>query len=213
MKAPAFLLRLCLATAIGCCTLALLGRAQNPPPAKPEKKYVAYKITRGDRLAISVLGEPDLRVGGVRVEAIGTISLPLIKDIRLVGLTIAEAQDAIGKAYREGRFLRDPQVTVTVEEYAPRTVIVNGKVNIQGRHEIPPDSEFTIRELIAKAGGFGDTARSSAVKVTRTLPDGTLKTFTLDVESAIKGKSSATSTDAGFVLEPDDIVYVPEKII
>jgi polysaccharide export outer membrane protein len=188
-------------------------RAQAPPAGKQEKKYVAYKITRGDRLSVSVLGEPDLRVGGVRVEAIGTINLPLIQDTRLVGLTIAEAQDAVAKAYREGRFLRNPQVTVTVEEYAPRTVIVSGKVNAPGRHEIPPDTEFTIKELIFKAGGFGDTARSSAVRVTRTMPDGTPKIFTLDVESAIKGKSNATSKDAGFVLEPDDIVYVPEKII
>lgn len=190
-----------------------LAVAQVPPAAKSEKKYVPYRITRGDRLTVSVLGEPDLRVGGIRVEAIGTVILPLIKDIRVVGLTIAEAQDTVAKAYREGRFLRDPQVNVTVDEYAPRTVIVSGKVNIQGRQEIPPDTELTIKELIFKAGGFGDTARSREVRVTRTLPDGTLKVFTLDVESAIKGKTSASAKDAGFVMEPDDIVYVPEKII
>lgn len=188
-------------------------QAPVPPAPKQEKKYVPYRITRGDRLTVSVLGEPDLRVGGIRVEAIGTVILPLIKDIRVVGLTIAEAQDAVAKAYREGRFLRDPQVNVTVDEYAPRTVIVSGKVNIQGRQEIPPDTELTIKELIFKAGGFGDTARSKEVRVTRTLPDGTLKVFTLDVESAIKGKTAASAKDAGFVMEPDDIVYVPEKII
>jgi polysaccharide export outer membrane protein len=86
-------------------------------------------------------------------------------------------------------------------------------VNIQGRQEIPPDTEFTIKELIFKAGGFGDTAKSKEVRVTRTLPDGTLKVFTLDVESALKGKTTASAKDAGFVMEPDDIVYVPEKII
>jgi len=205
----------CLILAAGVLAVpaATVLHSQPAPTKKEEKVYVAYKITRGDRLSVSLLGEPDLRVGGLRVEAIGTVNLPLIKDIRLVGLTIAEAQAAIGKAYREGRFLRDPQVTVTVDEYAPRTVIVSGKVNIQGRQEIPPDSEFTIKDLIFKAGGFGDTAKSTAVKVTRTMPDGTLKIFTLDVESAIKGKSNATTKDAGFVLEPDDTVYVPEKII
>lgn len=207
--------------ALGClllgCSLfsgsAALAATPVPAAPKQQKDFVPYRITRGDRLTISVLGEPDLRVGGIRVEAIGTVILPLVKDVRLVGLTIAEAQEAIGRAYREGRFLRDPQVTVTVEEYAPRTVLVSGKVNIQGRQEIPPDTKFTITDLIGKAGGFTETARSSAVRVTRTLPDGTLKTVILDVESAMKGKSSASASDAGFLLEPDDIIYVPEKII
>lgn len=203
---------LLLAACLLAAGLAAPVAGQAPAAPKEEKKYIAYKITRGDRLTISVLGEPDLRIGGVRVEAIGTVSLPLIKDIRLVGLTIAEVQQAIARAYRDGRFLRDPQVTVTVEEYAPRTVIVSGKVNIQGRQEIPPDTEFTIKELIFKAGGFSDTAKGSAVRVTRTMPDGSLKVFTLDVESAIKGRSSSTAQDAAFVMEPDDIVYVPEKI-
>lgn len=204
------LLPLCL-WAVG-ASLPAVGQTQPAAAPKEEKKYVAYRISRGDRLSINVLGEPDLRVGGVRVEALGTVNLTLIKDIRLVGLTIGEAQAAIAQAYREGRFLRDPQVSVTVDEYAPRVVIVSGKVNIQARQEIPPDTEFTIKDLIFKAGGFADTARAKEVKVTRTMPDGTLKTFILDVESAIKGKINATAKDASFVLEPDDIIYVPEKI-
>jgi len=61
--------------------------------------------------------------------------------------------------------------------------------------------------------GFTETARGTAVKVTRTMPDGSTKVFTLDVDSAIKGKDKSTSGDAAFVLEPDDIIYVPEKII
>ena len=143
----------------------------------------------------------------------GTVNLVLVKEVRLAGLTILEAEAAVAKAYQDGRFLRSPRVTITVEEYAPRTVIVSGKVNIQGRQEIPPNAEFTLKDLIFKAGGFTDTARSSAVKVTRTLPDGTQKYFILDVESGIKGRANSSSKDASFVLEPDDVVYVPEKLI
>jgi polysaccharide export outer membrane protein len=207
--------RLCtaLVALVSCAPSLGVAQSKAVPAPKEEKIYVPYKITRGDRLSVDVHGETDLRVGGIRVEAMGTVNLRLIKDIRVVGLTISEAQAAIAQAYRDGRFLRNPQVAVTVDEYAPRTVIVSGKVNIVGRQEIPPDTEFTIKDLIYKAGGFSDTARSSAVKVTRTMPDGTLKTFVLDVESAIKGKSNATSKDASFVLEPDDMIYVPEKII
>ena len=137
----------------------------------------------------------------------------LFRSVRLTGLTVSEAEAVVVKAYQEGKFLRSPRVTIIVEEYAPRTVIVSGKVNIQGRQEIPPNAEFTIKDLIFKAGGFTDTARSSAVKVTRTLPDGTQKYFILDVESGIKGRANSSSKDASFVLEPDDVVYVPEKLI
>src|SRR5207244_1285687 len=87
------------------------------PVPKSEKKFVPYRITRADRIAVSVLGEPELSAGGKRVEAMGTINLPLIQEIRLVGLTIAEAQEAIAKKYREERYLRNPVVSVTVEDY------------------------------------------------------------------------------------------------
>ena len=197
---------------LACVVLASSAGAATPAPAvKTEKKYVPYKITRGDTLSVSVLGEPDLSVAQKRVEPTGTVSLPLIQNVRLHGLTINEAQDAICRAYRDGRFLRNPVVTVTVEVYSPRRVIVGGKVNNTGSHEIPADVEFTIKELIAKAGGFSDTARGTKVTVTRMMPDGKPHVFTLDVESALKGRAS--NNDAEFVLEPEDTIYVPEKII
>jgi polysaccharide biosynthesis/export protein len=190
---------------------ALAGQA--PIVAKAEKKFVAYRITRGDTVSVNVFGEPDLSGGGKRVEAVGTINLPHIGDVRLVGLTIKEAQESIEKAYREGRILRNPTVTVVIENYAPRVVRISGKINTTGPFEIPPDTEMTISELIFKANGFQETAKGTAVRVTRTMPDGSLKVFTLDVESAMKGKTKATPEGAAFVLEPDDLVFVPEKII
>jgi len=192
---------------------ALTSRAQGAASATEERKAAPYRITRGDRISISILGEPELKVTGTRVEPVGTVNLVLIKEVNLSGLTIAEAEAKVAKAYQDGRYLRSPRVNITVDEYAPRTVIVSGKVNIQGRQDIPPNSEFTIKDLIFKAGGFTDTARSSAVKVTRTMPDGTQKYFILDVESGIKGRANSNSKDASFVLEPDDVVYVPEKLI
>ncbi len=199
--------------AVGVLLQQPLVSAQIPVTPKSDKKYVAYKITRGDTVSVGILGEQELSAGGKRVEATGSINMALIGNVRLVGLTIAEAQEAIAKKYRDERYLRNPQVNVTVEVYAPRTVIISGKVNNPGRPEIPADTEMSIKDLILKAGGFGETARGTRVTVTRTMPDGTLKTFTLDVESALKGRAAANSGDAAFVLEPDDIIYVPEKII
>lgn len=189
--------------------------APSAAPQRNEKKYVPYRITRGDILSIEVLasGEREFTAGQKRVEATGSINLLYIQEIQLVGLTIAEAQESIAKAYRDGRFIRNPVVNVTVETYAPRVVRISGKVNSQASFEIPPDGEMTIMELIFKANGFQETARGTDVRVTRIMPDGSLKVITLDVESAMKGRLKTPSGDAAFVLQPDDVVYVPERII
>lgn len=188
--------------------------AQSPAPAvAAEKKFVPYRITRGDILSISVLGESDLTVGQKRVESTGTINLAYVGDVRLVGLTLKEAQELLQKAYIDGRVLRSPTINVVVDQYAPRVVRISGMVNQQGPIELPPDGEMTIAELISKAGGFRETARGTAVRVTRTLPDGTTRTEELDVESAIKGKQRRTTGQGAFLLEPGDVVYVPEKVI
>lgn len=188
-----------------------------PLPTMPrldDKKVIAYRITRGDRLAVSVYGEPDLTSGNHRVEARGTINLQLVGDVRVVGMTISDAAAAIAKAYQDERFLRNPEVTVTVEEYSPRFVNVMGHVKFPARVDLPPEQQMTIKDVIMKCGGFDDTARGTAVKLTRTMPDGTPKTYILDVQSAILGKErAASSTEASFPVEPDDIIYVPEKII
>lgn len=191
---------------------AALSAAPAARPKAAEKKIVPYRITGGDRLSVAVLGEPNLTVGQRRVEATGTINLLLVNDVRVGGLTIGEAQETIANAYREGRFLRNPQVTVTVDEYAPRIVRISGKVNSPGQIHIPPDTEMTIVELIFKANGVTETARTSAVRVERTLPDGTKKQFTLDIEAAIKAKGRPTG-DGGFIMQPGDVVYVEERII
>lgn len=197
---------------------ALLGsqlHAQTGTPSTKadENKIMPYKITRGDVLAIVVFGEPGLTIGGKKVEARGTINLTLIQDIRVAQLTVGEAKAAIENAYREGRFLRNPEVTVSIEQYAPRIVSIQGKVNSPGQYPLPPEQPFTLKDLILKANGFAETARGTDVRVTRTMPDGSLKTFEhLNVESVIRGKDNAKLADANFLLEPDDVVYVPERI-
>jgi protein involved in polysaccharide export with SLBB domain len=188
-------------------------RAQPPPRANAEKVYVAYRLTRGDEISVGVLGEPDMSAAQKRIEAVGTINLPYVGDVRLVGLTIKEAQDLIANAFRDHRILRNPTVTIIVEKYEQRIVSVSGKVNQQGRIHIPPDTQTTIIDLIFLAGGLAETARASEIRVTRTMPDGSNKYFTLNIDAAMKGKNKSASGDAAFVMEPDDMVFVPEKII
>jgi hypothetical protein len=60
---------------------------------------------------------------------------------------------------------------------------------------------------------FTDTASGTKVRVSRPNPDGTSKIFIKNIDDVMRGRASADSTDGSFVLEPGDLIYVPEKII
>ncbi len=186
--------------------------AQTAEPAVDPRKALVYRIATNDSLRIGVFQEPDLDIIG-RVDMKGTINLPLLGPIRIVGFTIPEAQRAIEDAYRDGRYLRNPQVTITVEVYAPREVSIQGQIKSPGRYVLPIEQTMTVLELVTKANGFTDTAKGTAVSVTRIHPDGRKEVFTVDVESLIKGKDRAKAADNSLNLLPGDIVYVPERLI
>ncbi len=86
--------------------------ADSPVAASaPEKpKAGSYRIQPTDKLGINVGGEQELSVTGKKVDVNGNINLLYIPDLKVAGLTVREAQDAIAEAYREGRILRNPQV-------------------------------------------------------------------------------------------------------
>lgn len=178
---------------------------------KDKKNYV-HTLGLADRVRISVYQEEDL-ASLTRIDARGRINMPLLGEIVIGGLTVVDAQATIENAFKEGRFLRNPQVTISVEEYAPREVSISGAIRTPGRYTLPIESTLTVVELVTKAGGISDIGKGTAVTVTRFLPDGTKKVFTLDVDSVIKGKKDTKSDDSSLVLLPGDNVYVPERLI
>jgi polysaccharide export outer membrane protein len=178
----------------------------------PSQPTLAYKITLTDLLRVDIYQEEDLRTMS-RVDAKGNINLPLVSEVHVAGLTISEAQKAVETAYREGRFLRSPQVTINVEAYAAREVSIQGQVRSPGRYPLPIETSMTVLELVTRAGGFTDTAKGTAVNVTRVSPDGKKQVFTIDVDSLLKGKDRANINDNSLMLEPGDIVFVPERLI
>ncbi len=181
-------------------------------PAEPPKA-IAYRIAPSDKLSIAVIGEQELNAGNKRVDASGKINLALISDVHVAGLTVGQAQAAVENAYKEGRILRNPQVSINIEEYSPREVSISGMIKVGGKYPLPPETVMTLKDLVLKAGGFQDTANGSKVRVSRTLPDGTIKIHIKDIDSVIRGKDTKNSSDGSFALEPGDLVYVPEKII
>ena len=177
---------------------------------KAEKKNYVHTLALADRLRIAVYQEEDLTTL-TRIDARGRVNLPLLGEVAIGGMTIVEAQAAIENAYKDGRFLRNPQVTINVEEYALREVSISGQIRNSGRYQLPAESTYPVVELVTKAGGITDIGKGSAVTVTRTPPDGTRKVFTIDVDSIIKGKKDNKSEY--LLLQAGYNVYVPERLI
>jgi polysaccharide export outer membrane protein len=151
----------------------------------------------------------------VRVDSRGDINLKMVGPVHVCGLTVATAEAVIEKAYRDGHYLLDPHVTLTVEELAPREVSVQGYFKNPGRYALGSETVTTLIDMIARAGGFQDTAWGARVKVTRVLPGGAIKVFEVDIDDVLKGKSrdKATIEKANMPLEPGDVIYVPERIL
>jgi polysaccharide biosynthesis/export protein len=190
---------------------ALLSAETPATPKAQDPSVLSYKITLTDLLRVDIYQEEDLRTMA-RVDAKGNINLPLVSEVPVAGLTVSEAQKAVENAYRDGRYLRTPQVTINVEAYASREVSIQGQVRSPGRYPLPIETSMTVLELVTRAGGFTDTAKGTAVNVTRVSLDGKKKVYTIDVDSLLKGKDRANISDNSLMLEPGDIVFVPERL-
>jgi polysaccharide export outer membrane protein len=199
---------------VGLAGVIALGQTAASDPISPlkPKKAKPYKITNGDRLRIEIFPEDDL-VTQCRVDAKGCVNLKLVGEVTLLGLTVQDAEKAIENSYRDQRYLRNPQVRINVEEYRPREVFISGDVKAPARYVMPIETVMTVVDLVQKAGGLTDTARGTAVRVLRKGPDGKEQVIEVDVESILKAKKKAKVEDNSLELEPDDNVFVPQRII
>jgi len=116
-----------------------------------------YRLSAGDKVRIAVFGEEDLTVTA-QVSARGTMSYPLLGELKVTGLTPGELEQLVATRLR-GPYLVDPRVTVSIEAY--REFFVMGQVNRPGSFPYLPG--LTVRKAISVAGGF--TERASRTKV------------------------------------------------
>jgi polysaccharide export outer membrane protein len=121
-----------------------------------------YRLGSGDVVSIRVLGEDDLKREKIRLSDAGTISFPIIGEIRVLGKRVAELENLIADGLR-GKYLLNPVVSVTIEEYRP--IFVNGQVEKSGAYPFQPG--LTIRKAVSLAGGFKERASKEKIFVIR----------------------------------------------
>jgi polysaccharide export outer membrane protein len=133
-----------------------LAQAQAAIQAAPD-----YAIGAGDIVRIGVFQNPELSLE-TRVSESGSIGYPLLGQLRLGGLTAAQAESAIADGLRRGQFIRDPQVTVVVSQVRGNQVSVLGLVNRPGRYPIETNG-MRLSDMLAQAGGVAAGGSDSAV--------------------------------------------------
>jgi polysaccharide export outer membrane protein len=113
------------------------------------------KLGAGDAVRILVHQQPDLTTEA-RVTPHGTIAMPLIGEVKVVGLSMGEAANAIAESFKKGKFLKNPQVTVALTTLRSRQVSVLGLVTRPGRYALD-DTSSGLTDVIAAAGGITPT--------------------------------------------------------
>jgi polysaccharide biosynthesis/export protein len=125
------------------------------------------KLGAGDLIEVSVYNVPELATKA-RVGNSGDVYLPLIDYVHIGDLTAEEAQTVIEKRLADGGFVRNPHVTIFVDESSSQGVTVLGEVSHPG---IYPDlGDHKLYEIISEAGGFTASAARRVNIIRRNQP-------------------------------------------
>ncbi len=166
---------------------------------------IEYRIQPLDTIQITVFQEPDL-TQKVKVSQQGTINYPLLGTVQIAGLTVSEAEKRIA-ALLARDYLVNPRVSIAVENYSGRQVILLGQVKNPGSYEIPADESLTLLQMIARSGGFTEAAASDRVSIVRS-ENGQKRKIVINVSAIIKNRGKSKDID----LMPGDVVSVPETL-
>ncbi len=115
----------------------------------------SYKLSTGDRIKITVYGEPDLTMETTLNDG-GVINYPFMGEIPIEGMTVKKLENKIYK-HLKGDYLLNPNVHVSIETYRP--FFVNGQVKKPGGYPYQPG--LTLRRAISLAGGYTERASKS----------------------------------------------------
>lgn len=157
-----------------------------------------YRISPNDLMEFNVFGVPDMK-RDVRVNASGELSLPLIGQVKVAGLTAQAAEQLIAAKYEE-KYLRDPQVSLFIKEFTTQRVAIEGAVIRPGIY--PVTGQLTLLRALALSGGFAPYADINQIVVYRNGAGGAREQFTYDLEKVRAGQEADPN------IRSDDVIVV-----
>jgi polysaccharide export outer membrane protein len=174
----------------------------------------SYVLGPDDLISIRILQAPDLADKPVRIDLNGYIELPFIGRVRAGGTTVEVLRAELQSKYTT--IIREPQVTVTVEEFRSQPVSIIGAVNTPGVHQIR--GRKTLVEVLSMAGGLRQDAGNS-VKLTRSMEWGKIPLGSAMIDETgkysvatidLKQLMEASNPAVNILVQPDDVISVPK---
>jgi len=165
------------------------------------------RLGANDSVSFRVVEDRDNESQHLRVNDNGELEVPYVGLVPASGRTCKELAYSV-KTALEREYYYHATVIIALDHVSEKSrgkIYVYGSVKGQGPQEIPADEVYTVSKAIIRAGGFGDFANKRKIRVTR--KDG--KNFIVDLKRVIE----EGHTDEDLVLQPDDQIHVPQRLI
>lgn len=160
-------------------------------------------LRQGDVVEVKVYQEEDL-TSVSRIGKDGTITMPLLGPVKVVSNTLEKATLRVRDLLARD-FLVNPQVTLSVTEFAKRRFTVLGQVQRPGTYDLPSDDAVSLLQAVATAGGYTRIANAHKITIQRTV--GTENQLIhIDAEVMALNKQRQP-----FEILPDDVIVVGER--
>jgi polysaccharide export outer membrane protein len=180
---------------------ASVGSAQETESPASSNSQEAAVLIEGDVILISFPAAEDLNTSQ-KIRRDGRITLPLVGEVEVSGLTPTELETALLALYDKQLVTKEVSVTVTSSSW---TFYVNGAVNSPGKQV--SDRRLTALEAIMEAGGPSPSANLKKVTVIRQEGD-KRTTHKLNMKDVLAGKKKNV-----FYIQPSDIITIPDKFV
>ena len=162
-----------------------------------------YLVGPGDLLEIKVFEAEKLNTT-VRVSSRGIVSLPLVGEVTVKGLTAYEAESFIEDEYKKS-YIKDPHISIFVKEHYSQRVTVIGQVKNPGTYDYP--SKQKLLDALALAGGLSEKAgRTIQVRRLSAASQDTNQTLLVNLDKLINEGQTQLNID----INGGDIIFIPE---
>lgn len=183
------------------CAALLMAWLLCAPEASAQLQKQEYQLGAGDVVKITIFQNPDLTTE-TRIGETGSITFPLIGDVKVGGQTTAAAEKLIAQRLRDGGFVQQAQVNLIVLQFKGVQVSVLGQVNKPGRYPVE-GAVHKVTDMLALAGGVTTLGSDTITLVTSR--SGREERIEID----LPGMFNAGDLRKDITVSNGDLIFVP----